>query len=93
MATWGAAARRPGASWYACGAAATQETVWETVVAGNTVETLEVMQEAVTEAERLLGLEGKEEAIQVKRARTEIRLDGGWGPPRSSLGCWNGAIR
>ncbi len=60
-------------------AAASQETVWETVVAGNTVETLAVLQEAVTEAERLLGLEGEEEAAQAKRARTEIRLDGGWG--------------
>lgn len=59
--------------------AATQETVWETVVAGNTVETLAVVQEAVTEAERLLGLAGDEEAAQAKRARTEIRLDGGWG--------------
>jgi hypothetical protein len=60
-------------------AAASQETVWETVVAGNTVETLVVLQEAVTEAERLLGLSGEEEAVQAKRARTEIRLDGGWG--------------
>jgi hypothetical protein len=60
-------------------AAASEETVWETVAAGNTVETLTVLQEAVTEAERLLGLEGEEEAAQAKRARTEIRLDGGWG--------------
>jgi hypothetical protein len=60
-------------------AAATQETVWETVGAGNTVETLAVVQEAMTEAERLLGLAGDEEAIQTKRAHTEIRLDGGWG--------------
>jgi hypothetical protein len=60
-------------------AAVTQETVWETVVAGNTVETLAVVQEAVTEAEQLLGLAGEEEAVQAKRARTEIRLDGGWG--------------
>lgn len=59
--------------------AASQETVWETVVAGNTVETLAVLQEAVTEAERLLGLAGEEEATQAKRAYTEIRLDGGWG--------------
>jgi hypothetical protein len=60
-------------------AAATQETVWETVGAGNTVETLAVVQEAVMETERLLGLSGEEEAAQAKRARTEIRLDGGWG--------------
>jgi hypothetical protein len=58
-------------------AAATQETVWETVGAGNTVETLAVVQEAVTAAERLLGLEGEKETAQAKRARTEIRLDGG----------------
>jgi hypothetical protein len=60
-------------------AAATQETVWETGGAGNTVETLAVVQEAVLETERLLGLGSEEEAAQVKRARTEIRLDGGWG--------------
>jgi hypothetical protein len=60
-------------------AAASQETGWETVVAGNTGETLAVVQEAVTEAERLLGLSGAEEVAQAKRARTEIRLDGGWG--------------
>jgi hypothetical protein len=60
-------------------AAASQETVWETVVAGNTVETLAVVQEAVIEAERLLGLSDEEEAVQGKRACTEIRLDGGWG--------------
>jgi hypothetical protein len=59
--------------------AASQETVWETVVAGNTVETLAVVQEAVTEAERLLGLAGDEETVRAKRARTELRLDGGWG--------------
>jgi hypothetical protein len=60
-------------------AAASQETVWETVVAGNTVETLAVLQEAVTEAERLLGLAGEGEAVQAKRSCTEMRLDGGWG--------------
>jgi hypothetical protein len=60
-------------------AAESQETVWETVMTGNTVETLAVVQEAVAEAERLLGLAGEEEAVQAKRACTEIRLDGGWG--------------
>jgi hypothetical protein len=60
-------------------AAATQETVWETVVTGNTVETLAVVQEAVTEAEQLLGLAGDEAVAQAKRACTELRLDGGWG--------------
>ena len=60
-------------------AADSQETVWETVGTGKTVETLAVVQEAVTEAEGLLGIAGEEEAAQAKRARTEIRLDGGWG--------------
>jgi hypothetical protein len=60
-------------------AAATQETVWEPVVAGNTGETLAVVQAAVIEAEQLLGLSDEEEAVQAKRACSEIRLDGGWG--------------
>ena len=60
-------------------AAQSQETVWETVVPGRTAESLAILQEAVTAAERLLGLEGDGEAAQRKRARTEIRLDSGWG--------------
>ena len=60
-------------------AAQFQETVWETVVPGRTAESLPVLQEAVTQAERLLGLEGQDEAAQVKRGRVEIRLDSGWG--------------
>lgn len=60
-------------------AAASQEPVWERVVAGNTVETRAVLQEAVTEAERLLGRAGEGEAVQAKRADTVIRLDGGGG--------------
>jgi hypothetical protein len=60
-------------------AARFQETVWETVVPGHTAESLTVLQEAVTQAERLLGLEGEDEAAQVKRGHVEIRLDSGWG--------------
>lgn len=60
-------------------AAQSQETVWETVVPGRTAESLPVLQEAVKEAEQLLGLEGEDEAAQSKRGRVEIRLDSGWG--------------
>jgi hypothetical protein len=60
--------------------------VWETVVTGNTVETLAVVQEAVTEAEQLLELAGDEEPAQAKRGRTELRLDGGWG--REAISTW-----
>jgi hypothetical protein len=60
-------------------AAQSQETVWETVVPGRTAESLPVLQEAVTQAERLLGLEGEDEPAQTKRGRVEIRLDSGWG--------------
>ena len=60
-------------------AAQSQETVWETVVPGRTAESLPVLQEALTQAERLLGLEGEDEAAQAKRGRVEIRLDSGWG--------------
>ncbi len=63
-------------------AAQSQETVWETVVPGRTAESLAVLQEALTAAERLLGLEGDGEAAQRNRARTEIRLDSAWGNDR-----------
>lgn len=59
--------------------AKTQETVWETVVSGRTAESLPVLQEAIRAAERLLGLSGEDEHTAAKRARTEIRLDSGWG--------------
>jgi len=55
------------------------ETVWEDVLEGRSVETLAVLQAAVTAAERLLGLDGDDEAAAAKRARTEWRLDSGWG--------------
>lgn len=60
-------------------AAQYQETIWEDVRAGRTVETLPVLQEAVTAAERLLGLDGDGPEALAKRARVEWRLDGGWG--------------
>jgi hypothetical protein len=60
-------------------AADTQETIWETVVSGRTAESLSVLQEAIQGAERLLGLTGESKQTRAKRARTEIRLDSGWG--------------
>ena len=56
-----------------------QETVWEDVLPGRTAESLEVLKAAVEAAERLLGLAGESEEAQARRARTEIRLDSGWG--------------
>jgi hypothetical protein len=56
-----------------------QETVWEEVLPGNTVETLAVLQQAVAAAERLLGVEGDSADAAAKRARIEFRLDSGWG--------------
>jgi hypothetical protein len=60
-------------------AAEYQETVWEEVLPGNTVETLAVVQQAVAAVERVLGLEGDGPEVQAKRARIEFRLDSGWG--------------
>ena len=57
----------------------TQETVWETVVGGRTAESLSVLQEAIQAAEHRLRLQGENKEAQAKRARTEIRLDSGWG--------------
>src|ERR671932_564069 len=56
-----------------------QETVWEAVRRGRTVEGLDLLKEAVTEAERILGLVGDDVATRAKRARTELRLDSSWG--------------
>jgi hypothetical protein len=60
-------------------AAQYQETVWEDVRPGRTVETLAVVQAAVAAAERLLDLEGDRPEARAKRARVEWRLDSGWG--------------
>src|ERR671933_109386 len=56
-----------------------QETVWEAIRRGRTLEGLDLLKEAVLEAERLLGLAGDDEGTRAKRARTEIRLDSRWG--------------
>jgi hypothetical protein len=64
-------------------AAQYQEIVWQGVWSGRAVESLAVLQQAVQAAERLLGLEGEDAvrtaATRAKRARTEFRLDSGWG--------------
>jgi hypothetical protein len=63
--------------------AASQETVWETVISGRKVESLPILQEAIYAMESRLGLGGEDAATLKKRERTEIRLDSGWG----SEGC------
>jgi hypothetical protein len=55
------------------------ETVWEAVRRGTTAEGLALLQEAIEQAERLLGLAGDDAAAQARRARTLVRLDSGWG--------------
>lgn len=60
-------------------AAASQETVWETVISGRRVESLPILQEAIYAMEQRLGLSGEDAETMKKRGRTEIRLDSGWG--------------
>jgi hypothetical protein len=60
-------------------AAASQETLWEEVASGRTVETLAVVQQAVAAVERVLGLGDEEPDAAARRAQTEWRLDAGWG--------------
>ena len=60
-------------------AATSQETLWEEVLPGNTVETLAVLQQAVAATERLLGVDGDSAEAAARRARIEFRLDSGWG--------------
>lgn len=60
-------------------AAATQEIVWETVITGRRVERLPILQEAICGMESRLGLQGNDARTLKNRARTEIRLDSGWG--------------
>jgi hypothetical protein len=57
----------------------THEIVWETVITGRRVESLPVLQEAIAGMESRLGLQGNDADTLKKRARTEIRLDSGWG--------------
>jgi hypothetical protein len=64
-------------------AAQYQETVWEAVWPGRTVETLAVVQAAVAAAERLLDLVGDHAEARARRARVEWRLDSGWGSDES----------
>ncbi len=60
-------------------AAGYQEIIWEEVWTGNTVESLAILQTVLECAEQRLGLAGDSADAQAKRARTEIRLDSGWG--------------
>jgi hypothetical protein len=60
-------------------AAASQESVWETVISGRMVESLPMLQEAIYAMESRLGLKGEDGETVKKRSRTEIRLDSGWG--------------
>jgi hypothetical protein len=60
-------------------AADTQEIVWETVISGRRVESLPVLQEAISGMESRLGLGGEGADTLKKRGRPEIRLDRGWG--------------
>jgi hypothetical protein len=48
-------------------------------VPGRTAESLTVLQEALTQAEQLVGLAGEDEEAQTKRGQVEIRLESGWG--------------
>lgn len=56
-------------------AAASQETVWETVISGRRVESLPILQEAIYAMEQRLGLSGEDAETMKKRGRTEIRED------------------
>jgi hypothetical protein len=60
-------------------AAQYQETVWEEVRPGRLVESLDVLQAVLGQAEQRLGLAGESADAQARRARTEIRLDSAWG--------------
>jgi len=56
-----------------------QETIWEEVRPGHLVESLDVLQAVLEQAEQRLGLAGESADVHAKRARTEIRLDSAWG--------------
>lgn len=59
--------------------AATHETLYETVMPGKQVESLPVVRAAVERIEALYGMAGDDGAAAEKRARTEWRMDSGWG--------------
>jgi Transposase DDE domain len=59
-----------------------QETVWEEIWPGNTIESLALLQRVLEQAEQRLGLAGESPDVQARRARTEIRLDSAWGSDR-----------
>ena len=63
-------------------AAQYQETVWEEIWAGNTIESLALLQGVMEQAEQRLELAGDSPEAQARRARTEIRLDSAWGSDR-----------
>src|SRR5919199_3713852 len=65
-----------------------QETVWEAIRRGRTLEGLVLLKEAVTAAERVLGLAGDDDGTRAKRARTELRLESSWG----STAALNGVV-
>lgn len=72
-------------------AADTQEIVWETVITGRRVESLPILQEAISGMESRLGLQGNDARTLKNRARTEIREDswlGQWPQHHLALGAW-----
>jgi hypothetical protein len=56
-----------------------QETVWEEVRPGRLVESRDVLQAVLEQAEQRLGLAGESPEVQARRACTQIRLDSAWG--------------
>jgi hypothetical protein len=63
-------------------AAHSQETIWEEIWPGNTIESLALLQRVLGLAEQRLGLAGDSPDVQARRTRTEIRLDSAWGSDR-----------
>jgi hypothetical protein len=59
--------------------AQSHETLYETVMPGNQVESLPVVRMVVECIEKLYGMAGEDEAAKQKRARTEWRMDSAWG--------------
>lgn len=55
------------------------ETLYEDVLPGNAVESLEVVKQAVAHIEALFAMAGEEQRACWRRSRTEWRMDSGWG--------------